>query len=334
MKIHPVCPSLAGRSNLVLRIVSSLVLAPLAIAAAYFGGIAFIAFWAIAALAVLWEWDTLVCAEDRNPVLATGAVALAGSALLLTFGRPGVAVAIIVLGFFGVAALASRARRVWCASGLVYAAVTLDRAGAAAARREPGIRRDPVSVRDRLADRHHGLFRRARGRRTEADAARQSEQDLVGRDRRHRGRHCGWRRCGMAIRHRRTWHAVAAVAFVLSVVSQAGDLAESAIKRQFNAKDASQLIPGHGGLMDRLDGFVAAAAAGALDRNGARRIRCPRARPHGMVRRCRWLIRNFAPNERGPRASAPSRCWARPARSAPARSICSSAATASTASRP
>ncbi len=56
--------------------------------------------------------------------------------------------------------------------------------------------------------------------------------------------------------------AAAVVAFALSVSSQAGDLAESAIKRHFNAKDASQLIPGHGGLMDRLDGFVAAAGAG------------------------------------------------------------------------
>ena len=54
---------LAGRSNLLLRIVSSLVLAPIAIAAAYFGGMAFLAFWALAALAVLWEWDTLVCAR-------------------------------------------------------------------------------------------------------------------------------------------------------------------------------------------------------------------------------------------------------------------------------
>jgi phosphatidate cytidylyltransferase len=58
--------------------------------------------------------------------------------------------------------------------------------------------------------------------------------------------------------------AVVAVALVLSVASQAGDLFESAVKRRFSAKDAGRLIPGHGGLMDRLDGFVAAALAGAV----------------------------------------------------------------------
>ena len=58
--------------------------------------------------------------------------------------------------------------------------------------------------------------------------------------------------------------AVAAVALGLSIVSQAGDLLESGIKRHFNAKDASQLIPGHGGLMDRLDGFLTAALAAAM----------------------------------------------------------------------
>ena len=56
----------------------------------------------------------------------------------------------------------------------------------------------------------------------------------------------------------------AAVAVVLSVVAQAGDLFESAIKRRFGVKDASDLIPGHGGLMDRLDGFIAAAGFAAL----------------------------------------------------------------------
>ena len=49
----------------------------------------------------------------------------------------------------------------------------------------------------------------------------------------------------------------------LSVASQLGDLFESTIKRRFGAKDASKLIPGHGGLMDRLDGFVAAAVVAA-----------------------------------------------------------------------
>jgi phosphatidate cytidylyltransferase len=44
----------------------------------------------------------------------------------------------------------------------------------------------------------------------------------------------------------------------LSIASQLGDLFESAVKRRFGVKDSSQLIPGHGGLLDRLDGFVAA----------------------------------------------------------------------------
>src|SRR5262249_47031410 len=54
--------------------------------------------------------------------LATGALALAGSGLLITLERPGVALALIVLGCLGAAALASSIRRLWCAAGLVYAA--------------------------------------------------------------------------------------------------------------------------------------------------------------------------------------------------------------------
>jgi phosphatidate cytidylyltransferase len=58
--------------------------------------------------------------------------------------------------------------------------------------------------------------------------------------------------------------AIIAVALLLSIVAQAGDLFESWVKRQFDAKDSSHIIPGHGGVMDRLDGFWAAAVAGCV----------------------------------------------------------------------
>lgn len=51
---------------------------------------------------------------------------------------------------------------------------------------------------------------------------------------------------------------VGVVSLIAAIISQGGDLVESAIKRHFGVKDASALIPGHGGFMDRLDGFIAA----------------------------------------------------------------------------
>jgi phosphatidate cytidylyltransferase len=55
-----------------------------------------------------------------------------------------------------------------------------------------------------------------------------------------------------------------ALSGILSIVSQAGDLFESGLKRRYNVKDSGSLIPGHGGFMDRFDGLWFAAPVAAL----------------------------------------------------------------------
>ncbi len=58
--------------------------------------------------------------------------------------------------------------------------------------------------------------------------------------------------------------AMAMLCVGLAIVEQMGDLAESFAKRHFGVKDASDLIPGHGGLLDRLDGMLVVLPAVAI----------------------------------------------------------------------
>ncbi len=241
-------------------------MAPVAIAAAYFGGWVFALFWAIAALAILWEWTALVSGPNNRTAFLVGAVALAVATLILQRGRPAAAILIVVCGAVAAAIFVQSDKRLWTGGGVVYAGAML---------------MAPVVLR---ADSDFGflamvfLFLIVWA------------TDVFGY---FAGRMIGGPKLAPAISPKKTWSGAIAgtlgaatvgvvvaiqaglggvaglggivlVVLVLSIVSQGGDLLESAIKRRFDAKDAGHLIPGHGGVMDRLDGFWAAAVAAAL----------------------------------------------------------------------
>jgi phosphatidate cytidylyltransferase len=219
--------SAPGPSNLALRIASSAVMAPVTIFAAWLGGWPFVLFWTFAACVVLWEWTTLVRGSHSAASRTSGAFAA------------------------------------WMLAGLVYAGILL--LGPVALRRDPEFGFAAI------------LFLFAVVWITDIAAY-------------FTGRALGGPKLWPAVSPKKTWSgaiggvvgAVTAgllvlwlmglgvapmlviVAAGLSVVSQAGDLIESSIKRYFGAKDASHLIPGHGGLMDRLDGFLTAVLAAVM----------------------------------------------------------------------
>lgn len=262
---EPTKPFVVGApgKELALRIASAFVLAPLAIAVTYVGGWPFVVFWGLAAAGVLWEWMLLVGPDDRRTTLTTGVAALALAVALAGADRQLAAVIVVAMGTLAVAALAPSSRRLWIAGGVPYAGA---------------IGLAPVVLR---TDAEHGflavIFLYAIVWTT----------DIVGY---FVGRVVGGPKLMPRISPKKTWSGaiggtvaaivvaiatanaagltsllgVAMIAAVLSFVAQAGDLFESALKRRFGAKDSSHVIPGHGGLMDRLDGFVAATVLAAL----------------------------------------------------------------------
>lgn len=250
-------------NNLVLRIVSALVMAPVAIAAAWYGGWPFALFWGLAAIAVMWEWITLVAGPGHRLTFSSCAGALAIAALIGWRERPVVAILLVGLGALAASIFAPRARWRWITSGVLYAGVML--------LAPMLLRRDAAYGFEAL------LFLFAIVWATDILA-------YFG------GRTFGGPKLWSAISPKKTWSggvcgalgavalgvaggawigaenltAIAGLAFALSVAAQAGDFLESWVKRRFGAKDASHLIPGHGGVMDRLDGFWAAALVGCL----------------------------------------------------------------------
>jgi phosphatidate cytidylyltransferase len=249
--------------DLSLRVCSALVLVPLAIGAAYLGGWPFAIFWSLAAMGIFWEWTSLVAGAEPRSIRLVGGSALVLALAFAGGGRPIEAIIVIAVGVMGIAAIAPARKRGWVAGGLPYAGAI-------------GIA--PIMLR---ADHDDGfvamMFLFAIVWATDSVAY-------------FLGRLIGGRKLAPRISPKKTWSgaisglaaavlagiavgkfagfagllAVGCIAAILSAFSQAGDLFESLLKRRFGAKDSSHLIPGHGGLMDRLDGFVVAAAVAAL----------------------------------------------------------------------
>jgi phosphatidate cytidylyltransferase len=253
------------------RVLSAAVLAPAVLVCAYIGGWLFLVVCAIAAVAILWEWTSLVARSADAKILVPGLIALLAAAALAGVREPAAALAMIAIGAVLAGGLTAAwpgrdtgfATAVWAGGGVVYAGVAL---------------LSPVLLRnDATLGLPALLFLFAIVWATDILAY------LVGRA---VGGPLLWPR----LSPNKTWSgafggllggvaagilvayasagigpAVSGVlALALSIVAQGGDLFESAVKRRFGAKDAGNLIPGHGGVMDRLDGFLVAALAAVL----------------------------------------------------------------------
>jgi phosphatidate cytidylyltransferase len=244
------------------RVASGIVMAALAVGAAVLGGWPFALFWAAAALGIFWEWSAIVV-SGAVAARTAGTTALVIAALAAGAGQLWAAFIALAAGVAGVAAASAPRRRAWSAAGVGYAGAVL---------------LAPVVLR---SDPEFGLLALL------FLFAVVWTTDILGY---FVGRAIGGPRLAPHISPKKTWSGAcggafgalaagvvavyvagniallpaACVAFVLSIASQGGDLFESAIKRRFDVKDASHMIPGHGGLMDRLDGFIAASGMAAL----------------------------------------------------------------------
>jgi phosphatidate cytidylyltransferase len=260
-KAVPAAVAGQGARNLLTRVAAALVLAPIAIAVAYAGSWWWIVPVTLLAIGLFVEWLTVVGSAREKRVIAAGVVALAVAGLCLGFARVELALVALGLGAAATALLSSR-QRGWTSGGFLYAGaaqmasvvVRLDSATGFVALVFVMLIVWVTDIGGYFAGRGIGgakLWPRVSPNKTWAGAIGGFGASLV-------------IALGFAALDLGQAWPLLMLAAVLSVVAQLGDLFESAVKRRFGVKDSSHIIPGHGGLMDRLDGFVAAIVLASI----------------------------------------------------------------------
>ncbi|WEK48804.1 MAG: phosphatidate cytidylyltransferase [Candidatus Kaistia colombiensis] len=252
------------RSDLRLRLLSAAVLIPFALVVAWWGGLPAYLLVALVSAIVFAEWANIIGRSPRllpsTADVSIGVAFVALSAIVAGMQGLGAGLAVLIAGMAGVALIS---RSAWLAFGVAYAGLL----GVCLAALRGG---DAAGLTAVIV-----LLVLVWGTDSFAYFA---------------GRTLGGPKLWPRVSPKKTWSgslgglvggvllaSVAGSLFgvrvgpvlilclaLLSIVSQAGDLFESAIKRHFDKKDSGSIIPGHGGMMDRVDGLIFAAIGAAL----------------------------------------------------------------------
>jgi len=246
------------------RLVSAIVMAALALGSVLASVWTFVALVIAAGVTVSWEWGRLVRKVGFDAIAGIQSAAVASVAVAVALSRPGLALIAAIVALVGTGLLAVSSATVgWSLLGIAYSVLSTWSM--------VWLRSDPTLGATALL---YLLL-----------VAWTTDTASYGG-----GRLVGGPTLAPSIPPRKTWSGLLAgilapalvgyafalflqdtsawrltlVSIVIAAACQAGDLGESAVKRRFGTKDMSNLIPGHGGLLDRIDGLLIAAIAAAL----------------------------------------------------------------------